>query len=82
LGSLYRRKYDAAKTVAKFSMTLRAETDLDRLREQLLAVVEETMQQPMSRCGYVSLHGVSKSLSLVKEHILSEGCHPCIFFRL
>jgi hypothetical protein len=38
LGSLYRRKYDAAKTVAKFSMTLRAETDLDRLREQLLAV--------------------------------------------
>jgi hypothetical protein len=40
----YRRKYDAAKTVAAFSMTLHAETDLDRLREQLLAVVEETMQ--------------------------------------
>jgi hypothetical protein len=40
----YRRKYDAAKTVAAFSMTLRSETDLDRLREQLLAVVDETMQ--------------------------------------
>jgi len=40
----YRGKYDAAKTVAAFSATLRQEVDLDQLREQLLAVVEETMQ--------------------------------------
>jgi hypothetical protein len=40
----YRRKYDAAKTVAAFSATLRQEVDLDQLREQLLAVVQETMQ--------------------------------------
>ncbi|HKF39242.1 MAG TPA: hypothetical protein VKB35_20265 [Ktedonobacteraceae bacterium] len=40
----YRRKYDAAKIIAAFSTTLRAETDLDRLCEQLLAVVEQTMQ--------------------------------------
>src|SRR6266581_2362649 len=40
----YRRKYDAAKTVEAFSATLRNEVDLSQLREQLLAVVEETMQ--------------------------------------
>ena len=40
----YRRKYDVAKTLAAFSATLRQEVDLDQLREQLLAVVQETMQ--------------------------------------
>jgi hypothetical protein len=40
----YRSKYDAAKIVAAFSSTLRQEVDLDQLREQLLAVVQETMQ--------------------------------------
>jgi len=40
----YRSKYDAAKTVAAFSTTLRQEVDLDQLREHLLAVVQETMQ--------------------------------------
>ena len=40
----YRSKYDAAKIVAAFSTTLRQEVDLDQLREQLLAVVQETMQ--------------------------------------
>lgn len=40
----YRRKYDAARTVASFSATLRQETDLDELRASLLVVVDETMQ--------------------------------------
>jgi hypothetical protein len=40
----YRRKYDAARTLAAFSATLRNEVDLDQLREALVAVVEETMQ--------------------------------------
>jgi hypothetical protein len=40
----YRSKYDAAKTVAAFSATLRQEVDLDQLREHLLAVVQQTMQ--------------------------------------
>lgn len=40
----YRRKYDAAKTLETFSLTLRNEVDLSELTEQLLQVVEETMQ--------------------------------------
>ena len=40
----YRSKYDAAKTVAAFSTTLRQEVDLEQLREQSLTVVQETMQ--------------------------------------
>jgi hypothetical protein len=40
----YRRKYDAARTLAAFSATLRNEVDLSQLHDHLLAVVEETMQ--------------------------------------
>ncbi len=40
----YRRKYDAARTLAAFSATLRTEVDLASLSEHLVAVVEETMQ--------------------------------------
>jgi hypothetical protein len=40
----YRQKYDAAKTLARFSMTLRDEVDLDQLGNRLVAIVEETMQ--------------------------------------
>ena len=40
----YRRKYDAAKIVEAFSATLRNEVDMETLREQLVSVVQETMQ--------------------------------------
>jgi hypothetical protein len=46
----YRHKYDAAKTFEAFSATLRNEVDLSQLREQLITVVEETMQP-----AYISL---------------------------
>ena len=40
----YRRKYDAAKILEAFSANLRTEVDLTQLQEQLVAVVQETMQ--------------------------------------
>jgi hypothetical protein len=39
-----RRRYDAARTIAAFSARLRQQTDLDALRIELLAVVDQTMQ--------------------------------------
>jgi hypothetical protein len=40
----YRRKYDAERVLAAFSVTLRDETDLERLTPEVLRVVRETMQ--------------------------------------
>jgi hypothetical protein len=40
----YRRKYDAAKTLASFNSRLREETDLDALRDDVIGVIQETVQ--------------------------------------
>ena len=40
----YRAKYDAARTLEKFAATLRTETHLRELSEQLMAVAQETMR--------------------------------------
>jgi hypothetical protein len=40
----YRRKYDARKTLEAFTATLRDDTDLDALHDELVGVVRETIQ--------------------------------------
>ena len=40
----YRRKYDAARTIAAFSATLRGNVDLREMTDQLLATVDTTMR--------------------------------------
>ena len=39
-----RRRYDAAQTIQAFALRLRQQVDLDALRGELLAVIDETMQ--------------------------------------
>lgn len=40
----YRKKYDAAKTLEEFGARLREDVDLENLTEELVAVVEKTIQ--------------------------------------
>lgn len=59
----YRRKYDAAKTLSRFSAALRSEVDLSTLSEHLVSVVDETMQPAQVSLWLRSPAGVTASAS-------------------
>ena len=69
----YRRKYDAQKILAQFAVTARDETDLDKLAERLVDVVQETIQpqtvslllKPLKRDGIPTI--VAGELSAPNE---------------
>lgn len=41
---IFRRRYDAARTLAAFATRMRDEVDVERLTSELVTVIEETMQ--------------------------------------
>lgn len=72
----YRSKYDATRTLASFSATLRNEVDLSQLSEHLLDIVEETMQpahislwlrSPETAGKHSTLAIASKSLESIEQ---------------
>src|SRR5262249_52781324 len=64
----YRSKYDAQKTLESFSATLRGEVDLTQLCEQLVSVVEETMQPAhISMWIYPLKEQKSEEISLISR---------------
>jgi hypothetical protein len=50
----YRRKYDAQHALAEFAATARDEVELDQLTQQLLGVVEETIQPETTSLWIIS----------------------------
>jgi hypothetical protein len=56
-----RRRHDAARTIQTFSTRLRDQVDLDTLRGELLAVVEETMQPTQASLWLRPSHALSST---------------------
>lgn len=65
----YRRKYDAQKLLAAFSDTLRQQVDLTQLHEQVLAVVQETLQPEQVWLWLRESHGQPQNPAPVVETV-------------
>jgi hypothetical protein len=56
-----RRRHDAAETIRAFSTHLRDQLDLDPLRAELLAVVDQTMQPTQASLWLRPSHALSSA---------------------
>ena len=56
-----RRRHDAATTIQAFSTHLRDQLDLDTLRAELLAVVDQTMQPTRASLWLRPSHALSSA---------------------
>ena len=57
----FRRKYDAAQTLAQFAQTARDEVDMDRLSAELVSVIQETMQPEQTTLWLLKPKGLKKT---------------------
>jgi hypothetical protein len=57
----FNRRHDAAETIQAFSAHLRDQVDLDTLRAELLAVVDQTMQPTYASLWLRPSHALSSA---------------------
>ena len=72
----YRSKYDATRTLEAFSATLRNEVNLDQLHEELLAVVQETMQPAFLSLWIPPLKQQASGEGIRRQSLSGEGEQP------
>src|SRR5262249_49776019 len=74
----YRKKYDAEKTLAAFSVALRQEVDLEGLRVHLLSVVQETMRPTHASLW---LRVPERHTMVTPQHLEPRGSAPTALNR-